>query len=256
MGRETNIHSIRALEKQIEEGNGDPIKLKRTRNSLLNISTRVPPEILGYIFVWSIFRESGLALESPSNFSRLEEGSYNFLLVCHHWFEVAFRMPELWSFWGNVLQDWKKRHHRSRATPLDLVLRGPDDSGYDYDGFLDEPLRDALRSRARQDTIRRVHLMTYDYDLLTSVISSLTPDVEGGQNENIESIILVNEGPAAVDISNFFSRSHLSRLRLLDLGGDFWISSWDWLASRTTLLTSLSLDFDSANHHPPRPRLK
>ena len=46
-------HSVRDLEKQIEEGTGDLIQLKRTRNSLLNISTRVPPEILGAIFSWS-----------------------------------------------------------------------------------------------------------------------------------------------------------------------------------------------------------
>ena len=46
MGPEANIDLIRVLEKQIEEGNGDIIKLKRDRNSLLNISTRVPPEIL------------------------------------------------------------------------------------------------------------------------------------------------------------------------------------------------------------------
>jgi len=251
MWHEANIESIQALEKQIEEGNGDLIKLKRARNLLLNISTRVPPEILGYIFVWSIFRESGPSLESRSNFSGLKEGSYNFLLVCHHWFEVASRTPELWSFWGNVLQDWKKRHHRSGVAPLDLVLRGPD-GPEDYDGLLDEPLRGALRDRVRQDTIRRVHILTYDYNFITSIISSLTPNGEGGQNENIESIVLVNEGFATVDISNFFSRSRLSRLRLLDLGGDLRISSWDWLASRTTLLTSLSLEINSALP-PPTP---
>ena len=40
MGREVNIKSIRVLDKQIEEGNGDTIKLKRARNSLLKISAR------------------------------------------------------------------------------------------------------------------------------------------------------------------------------------------------------------------------
>jgi hypothetical protein len=57
MGREVNIDSIQALEKRIEEGKGDKIQLKRARNSWLNISTRVPPEILGDIFVWSLVRE-------------------------------------------------------------------------------------------------------------------------------------------------------------------------------------------------------
>ena len=54
MGHETNVHSIQALERRIEEGNGNAIALKRARNSLLNISMCTPPEILGRIFVWSL----------------------------------------------------------------------------------------------------------------------------------------------------------------------------------------------------------
>ena len=93
MGRETNFDSIHELEKQIEEGTGDTIQLKRTRNSLLNISTRVPPEILGSIFCWNVIPDG----DYP-HFGGLRKGSYNFLLVCHHWFEVASHTPELWSF--------------------------------------------------------------------------------------------------------------------------------------------------------------
>jgi len=39
---------LRVLERRIEEGKGDIIKIKRARNSLLNIPMRIPPEILGY----------------------------------------------------------------------------------------------------------------------------------------------------------------------------------------------------------------
>jgi len=238
MGHETNIDSIRALEKQIEEDKGDIIKLKRTRNSLLNISTRVPPEILGRIFVWSHVM-GALRLVDSWRIVGLRKGSYDFLLVCHHWFEVASRTPELWNFWGKTLQDWKKRYHRCRAAPLDLVL---DRSKLNPCGQFDESLQDAIKSRVKQDTIRKVHLMSDDSDTLTSIISSLTPHDEGGRNKNIELIGLRNRGPIPVDISNFFAQSCLPKLRFLDLFGQIQLSSWDHLVTRTTLLTALSLD--------------
>jgi len=246
MWHEANIESIQALKKQIDEGKGDIIELKRTRNSLLNISTRVPPEILARIFVCSLVWE---AVNSPPSrdFGKLRKDSYNFLLVCHHWFEVASRTPELWSFWGNTLKDWKKHHRHSGAAPVDLVLYGPE---CDHDDPLDGPLRDAVRSRVVQNTIRRVHLTSYNYRTLTSIISSLTPDDKGGQNDNIESIVWRNEGFTLVDVSDFFARSRLSKLRLLDLTANLQISSWDCLKIRTTLLTVLCLEI---NVSPPSP---
>jgi len=92
-----------------------------------------------------------------------------------------------------------------------------------------------------QDIIRQVHLQSDDSDSLTSIISSITPDDEGSQNDNIESIIWRGEGIDSVDVSKFFARSRLSKLRFLELSGNFRISSWNHLAFRTTLLTTLSL---------------
>ena len=241
MGREINIDTIRALEKQIEEGEGDIIELKRARNSLLDISAHLPPEILGDIFAWCLVRGEGRP--DSRRFAGLRKGSYNFLLVRHHWFEVASNTPELWSFWGNTLQDWKKCYDHPGAAPLDLVLDG-DES--DPSVFFDESLQEAIRSRVVQDTIRQVHLRSEDGDTLTSIISSLTPSDEGCPNDNIESIVCHNEGSTALNISEFFARSRLSRLRFLDLYGQLWISSWDHLAPRTTFLTSLLLDISAS----------
>ena len=114
MGQETNAELIRALEERIEEGNGDTIELKRARNSLLNISTRVPPEILGEIFSWNLVRPDPDP-ELKSHFDGFCEGSNNFLLVCHHWFQVASHNPKLWTYCGNTLEDWEKwfRRHAS-----------------------------------------------------------------------------------------------------------------------------------------------
>ena len=89
MGQEVNIGLIMALERRIEDGEGDIIKLKRARNSLLNISTRMPPEILGIIFAWIVTREQDDSVFSTAHFAGLEKGSHNFLLVCHRWLEAA-----------------------------------------------------------------------------------------------------------------------------------------------------------------------
>ena len=235
INREANIDSIRVLDEQI-------IKLKRIRNSLSRISTRIPPEILGHIFAWTLARDPGGSL-----FSGFQKGSYNFLLVCHHWFEVASRTPEVWSFWGNTLEEWKKRHHRSRTSPLDLVLdqRGPD-------ARFDESLQSAVRARVIQGIVRQVHLRSDNSETMASITSSLTPgDDDSAQNANIESIVWQNTGTPFVDISNFFVRSNLPRLHLLDLFGNFRISSWDNLVSRTTLLTTLSLRISQSSSPTP-----
>ena len=99
MGREINEAQIRDLDKKIEGATEDTIPLKRRRNSLLNISTRVPPEILGRIFYWRVIPN-----EDRPYTRGLPKGSHNFRLVCHHWFEVAARAPELWGYWGNTLE--------------------------------------------------------------------------------------------------------------------------------------------------------
>ena len=238
MDRETNIHSIRALEEQIRDSEHESaaVKLKRARNSLLNVS-KFPPEVLGNIFRWNVSFEG--------HFWGLDEGSHNFLLVCHHWFEVASSTPELWSFWGNTLDDWSRWCHRSRIAPLDLIL---DD--YDHDnGYFDTTLRDVLRDRAARDTIRRVHLKAEDSKLLSSIIAPLASSCEGLRPSSIESFVLQNESGMLVDVSDFFAHYCFPKLRHLNLSICA-ISSWDHLTSRTSILTTLCLRF---THSTPIP---
>ena len=191
MDREANIDSIRALDEEIRERERALIKLKRTRNSLLNVF-KLPPEVLGNIFRWNVtFKD---------DFDGLYEESHNFLLVCHHWFEVASSTPELWSFWGNIPEAWARWYRYSKTAPLDLVL----DSDGDYDNmYFDTALCDALRDRATRDTIRRVHLSAEDPELLSSIITSLTCNSEELRPNGIQSFILSNIGDTSVDLSNF-----------------------------------------------------
>ena len=240
MDRETNIGSIRALEKQIKEHEDAIIKLKRARNSFLNISS-LPPEVLGNIFRWNT------TVEEP--FDNMTEDSYNFLLVSHHWFEVASRTPELWTFWGNNFQDWGKRYLRSSvATPLDLVLDGT----IHLFGCVSEPQQIALKERATRDTIRRIHLRTDMHCHLTSIISPLLSPRGGLLTSSLESLILSSEYETALDVS-FLARSSLPKLQHLELGNCI-VSSWDNLMSQTTLLTTLELSFNEASPAPTTPR--
>ncbi|KAF9784548.1 hypothetical protein BJ322DRAFT_1211494 [Thelephora terrestris] len=236
MERQVNIDSILALEKQIKEHENEIIKLKRARNSLLNVSS-LPPEVLGNIFRWNITPKEPL--------DNMEDVSYNFLLVCHHWFKVASQTPGLWTFWGNNFFDWKKRCLRSSvATPLDLVL----DGSMHLFGCISEPQQMVLRERATRDTIRRVHLRTDMHCHLTSIISPLLSIGGGLQTSSLESLILWSEDDTPLDVS-FLAYSCLLKLQHLDLSNCI-VSSWDNLLPRTTLLTTLDLSFDENSPTP------
>jgi hypothetical protein len=243
MGHEINIDLILDLERQIEEGAGDIIKLKRARNSLLNISTIVPPEILGSIFRWNVIPNGSLP-----PFGALPKSAYNFLLVCRRWFDVASHTPELWSFWGNTLEKWSRWYKRSGTTPVDLVLN-QGDSMSDSDICPRWPLRDALRDRAASDTIRSLHLFN-DRFLAAFVLSILTPDDEDVRRSSIESISL-----QYVDASRFFARHRFPKLWYLSFSTGVTISSWQDFELRTTALTTLSLTFNSVPRVPTTPQL-
>ena len=230
------------MEEQIREHEGAIIKLKRARNSLLNVS-KLSPEVLG-----DIFRRNVTLKE---DFDGLEEGSRNFLLVCNHWYEVALRTPEVWSFWGNTTTDWARWHRYSGTAPLDLVLS---DDDY-HEGTVDNTLSDVLRDRATRDTIRRVHLCSIEgATFLSSIITSLTT-ASGIWSNRMESIILLNTfSGTPVDVSDFFIHYRFPKLQRLELH-NCRVTSWDLLTSRAAVLTSLILDFKSPSPTPTTSQL-
>ena len=234
MDREINLDSIRALDEQIEEHEKAIIQLKRTRNSLSNVSTLLPPEILGNIFRWNVIPDG--------DFGGLSEDSYNFLLVCRHWFEVASRTPELWYFRGNLIPDWSKRYSRCGYSSLDLVASSVGWTTLE----LGEPLRDALQDRTAWDAIRQVHLRGVNGKIIESIISLMITPGEGVLSNSVESFVLRNVGCHAVDVSRFFARYDLPKSGRLDLSGVCRISSRDSLKSHTTTLTTLSLKIEDS----------
>ena len=239
MDCETNIDSIRALDDQIREHEKTIIQLKRARNSLLNVS-KFPPEVLGGIFSWNVTLNG--------DFDGLDKRSHNFLLVCHHWFEVASRTPEIWSFWGNTPKDWARRYRHSGTNPLDLVF------SYSHGSYFNTTLCSVLQDRAARDAIRRVHLMAHDSALLNSIIAPLTSNHEEVRSNSIESFILRNEGNLPVDVSNFFANYRFSKLRRLELA-DCTIGPWNRLTSLTSVLTTLKFDFSHPSLAPTTSQL-
>jgi len=250
MDCEANIDYIRALEEQIREYERIVIELKRTRNSLLNVS-KLPPEVLGNVFRWNVIRKG--------DFGGLDEGSHNFLAVCHYWFEVASRTPELWSSWGNTPKDWAQWYCYSGTAPLDLVLCGSyryyDEYNEDKDR-LNNDLRYALNTLASEDTIRRVHLKVEGSMLMHDIIAELTPGGFELRSNSMESLVLWNMAPTRpVDVTNFFARNRFQKLQRLELT-NCTISSWDHLPSRTSILTTLRLDFADYSRTPtPTPTM-
>lgn len=106
-----------------------------------------------------------------------------------------------------------------------------------------DPLQDALKDRAIRDKVREVHITHCDPKLLTSIISSLTPDGEGVREKRIESITLRLEADTVIvtGLLDFFARETLPKLQYLDISGFFQIPSWGHLPSLTTRLTTQAL---------------
>ena len=214
----------------IERGNKEhQMKLDRARNPPLNISTFLPPEILGAIFYWvMIFQQK---VRTPLKVP------HSLLLVDRNWFQVALQTPQLWTSWGSSLKDWERRCASPVVSKLNLELRGY------CEGSPSKPLLSALQDRAARDLIQRVSVKMQKSDLLNSIIPAITARGEGIQSISLEFLELYIDVhcPSKVQLSDFFSRYRFPKLQSLVLSGCFEFLSWNLLASRTGALINLSL---------------
>ena len=110
--------------------NGDlwEIIRKANHNSQLPIS-RVPPEVLEVIFLRLL---EAIRVSSPHGTA--EPGSFNFLFVCRHWYEVAVNSQNLWCCWDSKAQRWSTFLERSKRAPLHLHFI----SNFSYEQGLDD----------------------------------------------------------------------------------------------------------------------
>lgn len=97
-------------------GDADPwdsVK-KTTHNSRLPVF-RIPPEVLEAIFLRLLE-----TIRAGSPHGTAESGSFAFLFVCRHWYEVAVNAQNLWCHWDSKAERWTTFLDRSKRAPLHL----------------------------------------------------------------------------------------------------------------------------------------
>ena len=123
---------------------------------------------------------------------------------------------------------------------------------------IDATLRNALQDRAARDTIRRIHLVSKDSELLSSIISLFSANCEGLRSSSMESLILwdsgTEDGGGLVDVSDFFAHDRFPKLQRLNVV-NCTISSWDTLMLRTSALTTLDLNLNDLSPIPTTSQL-
>ncbi|KAG5638834.1 hypothetical protein H0H81_009605 [Sphagnurus paluster] len=146
--------AIDAAEVSIKELNNSILALKRRHNSL-SLIARLPPELLGRIFVWNAEMQRGIAKMPWIKVS----------FVCSHWRSVSLRNPEMWTNITTLRSEdlTKLVLSRSAVIPLDV-----DFEIYDYKTLIS--VRAALQEIPRA---RNVELKAQNYIHLHEVVFNL-----------------------------------------------------------------------------------
>ena len=179
---------------------------------------------------------------------RISGGTFNFILVCRYWFDVATSTPSLWAFWGTSLRECLAFHRYSGAVPLYLNLADIDS---------DRDCRNAsgvLQDRSVHRRIRHLHIQTSPKKL-TKILSLMSTPQDPSVRSQIQSIMLVVEGPwhtgpagEPPNISSFLIAHALPELRFLHLRGcDL---DWKYLILQTSRLTHLFIHAHDRSKKP------
>ena len=215
-------------------------RLKRLRNSL-NLSVSMAPEILGYIFWWCV-------LSGVNPRGRIARNTFNFLLVCRYWFDVATSTPPLWAFWGTSLRECVAFHRYSGDVPLylNLVNANTNRDIKEASGVLQD-----LRVRRR---IRHLHVHTPPETLVNILHLMSTPQPSPIRSQ-IRSLMLTVEGSwfperseEVPDITDFLNTHSFPELQILRLGDCN--LRWECLTLQTSKLTHLSIQAYEKSRKP------
>ena len=225
---EVNIHAIRNLEAKVQQ-------------PLLSLPACLVPEILGYIFWWSV-------VCGVNPIGRIARNTFNFLLVCRHWFDVATSTPSLWAFWGTSLRECLAFHRYSGAVPLYLNLA---------DVNTNRDIRDAssvLQDPSVRRRIRHLHVHTSP-KALASILSYMSTPQQSSIRSQIQSLMLtvggqwITERPQeSPDVTNFLNAHSLPELHSLHLHGCN--LRWESLIPQTSKLTRLFIHFRDNSRNP------